>query len=746
MAVLFGISTICYPIDSMKKRQTVFVSNRLAVSVAREGDEITFRRSVGGLATGLSSVSSGDEHPLWVGWSGVLDDEVNAGQRREITSRLRCEHHAVAVPLTGEEFEPFYSGFCNDTIWPLFHYFPTIARYNHAWWEGYRLVNERFFKTLQTVLRPGARVWVHDYHLFLLPELIKRHFPTVEVGFFLHIPFPSYELFRLLPWREEILNGVLGADLIGFHTYDYARHFLSSVRRLLGYDHSMGVIRAARRAVKVDVFPMGIDWDRYVNAGRTDAVREIASSIGSRYAGQRLVLSVDRLDYSKGIPSRIRAFGRFLDRYPDYHQRVTLIMIVSPSRESVPHYVELRREVEELVSQINGRLSTLDWVPIHYHYQTASFEELSALYRAAEVLLVTPLRDGMNLIAKEYLAARTDNHGCVVLSETAGAARELSEAILVNPSDIDGIADALHEGLTQPRARQEANLERMRGRIQRLTVQRWAADFLEKLDDTRAMQASFRAQPLGHEEEREIVSRWKASQERIILLDYDGTLVPFFRHPEMARPDGELQELLRELSASGATVVISSGRDRDNLERWLGDLPVGMGAGHGAWIRPIDGAWQAASVSVPEWKEEIEPIMQRTVDRTPGSHLEYKAFSLAWHYRNCEPELAAVRLSELRETLIGLTDNLELSVLDGNRVLEVKPAHIHKGRVVNEFLSHAHYDICVAIGDDATDEYMFQALTTGAVSIKVGVGTTAARYSIDGVKEVRALLSRLAEG
>ena len=727
-------------------KQTIFVSNRLAVCVDRGPEGLTFTPSVGGLATGLSSVSTGPRPPLWVGWSGLAEEELSAEEQDQVRRELRANHAAVAVPLSRRHLELFYSGFCNDTIWPLFHYFPTYAEYVSETWDSYRAVNRQFFEVLAAEMEPEATVWVHDYHLMLLPGLIREHFPRAEIGFFLHIPFPSYEIFRLLPVREQILDGLLGADLIGFHTYDYARHFLSSVRRLLGHDHAMGVISAANRVVKVDAFPMGIDWDRFSGAESLPEVQAVQEMLARQYGGRKLILSVDRLDYSKGIPNRIAAFRRLLERYPERVGTVALLIVVSPSRESVPQYMELKREVDELVSDINGRWSTLDWDPIHYQYQTASFQELNAMYRQANVLLVTPLRDGMNLIAKEYIAARNDGQGILVLSETAGAACELSEAIQVNPNDLDEIADAMNAALDQTPDEQAGNMAAMRERVRRFTVQYWAGDFLEKLRGIRAVQATQQARPLDSKAKAEIETRWNAATGILLFLDYDGTLVRFHRRPDDARPDASLLELLRNLnSLPGVNLVLSSGRDRSNLERWFSAERFLIGAGHGAWIREEDGNWHAAPVQVPDWKDAIRPILQRMVDRTPGASMEEKDFSLAWHYRNSEPELATVRMAELRETLITLTNNLELSVLDGNRVLEVKPAHIHKGRIVHHFLDRAAWDLVMAIGDDATDEYMFQALPLKAISIKVGVGATAAEYSIDGVERVRQFLHALWE-
>lgn len=717
----------------------------MTVTVGRTPEGFTYTPSVGGLATGLSSVSTGDRPPLWVGWSGIAEDELSSSEAESIRTALRRDHSAVAVPITSEELDLFYSGFCNDTIWPLFHYFPTYTEYRTETWDEYRKINHRFFDVLAEVMEPDAVVWVHDYQLMLLPELIKERFPESQVGFFLHIPFPSYEVFRLLPSRELILEGLLGADLIGFHTYDYARHFLSSVRRLMGFDNSMGIIRTDKRAVKVDVFPMGIDWDRFVSAGDLPRVKEVRAMLDQQYAGQKLVLSVDRLDYSKGIPTRIRAFGRLLERHPEFAGQVTLLIIVSPSRESVPRYMDLKREVDELVSDINGRYSTLDWTPIHYQYQTASFEELSAIYRRADVLLVTPLRDGMNLIAKEYLVARTDEQGVLVLSETAGAARELSEALLVNPSDLDGIADTIRDALEQPREEQLRNMRAIRDRLKRFTVQYWAQDFLATLNGVQEIQALHRARALDKTAEAAILERWQQAETILLLLDYDGTLVRFRSRPEKARPDEELQELLRELNRlGGVQVVISSGRDRANLQEWFPDDTLAIGAGHGAWIREEGKGWHAVPLQNMDWKDTIRPIIQSTVDRTPGSALEEKDFSLAWHYRNSEPELAGVRLAELRDALITLTGNLELSVLDGNRVLEIKPTSVHKGRVAYHFLEQQDWDLAIAIGDDATDEYMFNALPADkGITIKVGAGTTDAQYSITGIGNVHKLLKKL---
>jgi len=491
---------------------------------------------------------------------------------------------------------------------------------------------------------------------------------------------------------------------------------------------------------------MGIDWERFASAGSDPLVSDRIAQVEQRYQRGTVILSVDRLDYSKGIPGRLRAYQRLLEQYGDLHEKVVMVLIVSPSRESVPRYMELKSEVDELVSTINGAYSTLSWTPIQYRYQTASFDELCALYHRADVLLVTPMRDGMNLIAKEYIAVRGDRPGVLVLSETAGAARELSEAIVVNPSDITDIARAMYDAIQMPDEKRAEAMRLMSARISRHTVQYWASSFLEKLEGMPSLQASYRASPLRKEKRSQLLDQWRSARKALVLLDYDGTLQHFFRRPEQARPDEEIYRLLESLvRLDGVSVVISSGRDRANLQEWFGHLSVGLGAGHGSWLRARVGSWEEAPMIAPDWKESIRPVIDASVDRTPGSYLEEKEFSLAWHYRDSEPELAGIRLAELRETLIGLTENLELSVLDGNRVIEVKPANVHKGRVSQHFAALEPWDFIIAIGDDVTDEMMFQGLPESAWTIKVGVGMTSARCSLDSVKSVRALLGDMAE-
>lgn len=719
----------------------ILVSNRLATSVKVREGEPTFSPSVGGLATGLSSLHA-QEDSLWVGWSGVAEDDITPELSRRIAASLRSEHKSVSVPLTHADLDQFYYGFCNNIIWPLFHYFPTYVEYDNTLWESYVAVNKRFFEQVAELIEPEDYVWIHDYQLMLLPDLVKDAFPDVKIGFFLHIPFPSYELFRLLPWRHEILTGLLGADLIGFHTYDYARHFLSSVRRITGFEHNMAKIMREHRLIKVDVFPMGIDYEKYSTAPDRPGVQDGIKRMRSELEGQRLILSVDRLDYSKGILQRLRAFQRFLETQRDYHEKVSMVMIVAPSRTEVPQYIELKRVIDELVGEINGTYGTISWTPIVYFYRAFPFEELTALYYLAEILLVTPIRDGMNLIAKEYIAANTQKRGVVILSETAGAARELGEALIVNSSNIDEIADSILIALELPLEERRLKNDRMHRRLSRYNVMQWAHDFMDKLTQTADIQGPLLAKQLTRTVFDRIVTDYHKASRRLLLLDYDGTLTRSTDRPERAAPDEEIKRILSRLGAVKANeVVVISGRGKSFLDEHLGELDITLIGAHGVWMREAGTEWRVIEHISNEWKETIEPILQLHVDRTPGAAVEETEYSLAWHYRRAEPELAAVRLAELKDALLSLTSNLDVSIVDGNKVLEIKNTNVNKGRAATACYAKDQWDFVIAIGDDWTDEDIFTILPSNAYTIRVGADVSSATYYLKSVAEVRELLS-----
>lgn len=729
----------------------IIASNRLPVNIKKKENKLELFPSAGGLATGLKSYHKSN-NSIWLGWPGI--DASSEKEASEVTKLLQKEH-CLPIFLNQGLIDKFYDGFSNATLWPLFHYFTEYTIFKEEHWHAYKTVNELFAEKIIANANENDTVWVHDYQLLLLPNILKTKRPDLTIGFFLHIPFPSYEMFRILPWREEILSGILGADLIGFHTYDYARHFLSSVKRLLGYDIEFNTISMDNRQVDVDVFPMGIDYQKFEKKAQEvqskpiqerskehqDIDRFLLSS-----PDRKLILSIDRLDYTKGIPERLKAFRYFLQKHPEYKEQVSLIMLTVPSRVDVEQYQSLRGEVEELVGGINGEFGTINWNPIIYFYRSLPFENLIELYSSADIALLTPLRDGMNLVAKEFVASKINHKGVLILSEMAGASKEMGEALSVNPNNVEDVSNAIYKALTMSTEEQSKAINSMQERITRYDVYKWASEFIKSLNKTSEKQAEHQARKVSKTLVKNINDNFSKSSSKVLFLDYDGTLQRFFDNPKSAKPDKELIELLDNLAADpGTELVIISGRDKDTLNEWFGERAYTLIAEHGAWIKLKGEEWKERNQAQSTWKENIRPIIESYVDRTPGSLLEEKTHSLVWHYRKSDVDLGALRALELHTDLSVLIVNQELEILEGSKVVEVKVSGINKGHAAIEYMQSNSFDFILAIGDDWTDEYLFKDLPKESITIKVGTHRSAAKYYVGNYKEVRSLLNRLLE-
>lgn len=727
----------------------IIASNRLPVKISEVDGEFTVEPSAGGLATGLKSYHKQNDS-VWIGWPGI---DVTETKKKKEVEVLLAKEQCIPVYLDSELIENFYDGFSNTTLWPLFHYFTEYATFKEIYWDAYKKVNEMFAESILKNAKEGDTIWVHDYQLLLVSDLIRKQRPDIKIGFFLHIPFPSYEIIRILPWREEILNGMLGADLIGFHTYDYARHFISSVKRLLGHDIDFNTISIDGRHVYVDVFPMGIDYEKF----KSKALEVQSKPIQERsklhqdidrflmnVPDRKLILSIDRLDYTKGIPERIKAFKRFLTDHPEFREKVSLFMLTVPSRTDVEQYQNLKSEIEELVGSVNGEFGTLGWNPIIYFYRSLPFDNLIELYSSADIALLTPLRDGMNLVAKEFVATQAGHKGVLILSEMAGAAKELGEALSVNPSNIKDVSDAIYKALTMEPELQMSAMKTMQKRIERYDVHRWASDFMSSLVKTTQIQAMNQARKVSSKNIEEFLAKYNKAKNRLLFLDYDGTLQKFFSLPGDAKPDKELLELLKKSHEIPNTdLVIISGRDKGTLNEWFGDQGFSLIAEHGAWIKDKDGDWKERTQTRSTWKESIRPVLESYVDRTPGSLIEEKTHSLVWHYRRSDLELGVLRALELSTDLSNLILNKDLEILEGSKVIEIKVAGINKGKAALDYLQDSNYDFIMAMGDDWTDEYLFKELPEGSITIKVGTDRSEAKYYVNNYKEVRNLISKL---
>ena len=722
----------------------LIVANRLPITVKVTEAGVDVQRSTGGLATGLQGPHEQSDG-LWIGWLGAAE-ELGPERQAQLDAKLAAMR-LVAVPLPADLVTRYYEGFSNGVLWPLFHYLLEQVPLQVSDWDAYVEANERFADVVAAHYRPGDLIWVHDYQLLLLPELLRRRIPEARIGFFLHIPFPSEELFRTLPSRERLLEGILGADLIGFHTAAYLRHFATSLIDILGIAVDIDRVQLPLREVRLGVFPMGIDAASFSTTAADPAVE--AESMAIRGDGSvRVLVGIDRLDYTKGIPRRLLAYERLLHAHPELQERVRLIQVAVPSRTGVGAYQDFRTLVDQLVGRINGEFGTPRWVPVHYIFRALSESDLVALYLAADVMLVTPLRDGMNLVAKEFIASRNDGDGVLVLSEFAGASSELAEALRVNPYDVEGAAEVYYRALTMPSEERHARLAPLRSRVRTFDVHRWVASFLEQLEESTPI-APPRGQPAGTQAAREALSKRLAETDGLLLLlDYDGTLVPFAATPDLARPDAGLVTLLGAVAARPDTEVhVVSGRARDALDHWLGHLSVWLHAEHGFWSRaPNSPEWVPAAEPGGSWREPVLAILRDITARTPGSLIETKAAAVAWHYRMADPEIGARRANELRLHLNQVLSNQPVEILPGHRLLEIRPYGIHKGRIVAQLSSERlGGTTVVAIGDDRTDEDLFAALPADAITIRVGPGPTRARFRLEGISAVRAFLQTLVD-
>jgi trehalose 6-phosphate synthase/phosphatase len=711
----------------------IVVSNRLPVTVVREGGRTTIRHSAGGLVSALEPVLM-HRGGTWVGWSGTTADVPVELPTADLPYRL------VAVPLSRGEVKGFYHSFANATLWPLFHGFPTRARFDRRSWEVYARVNHRFAAATADAADGVELVWVHDYQLMVTPAALRERLPDTRLAFFLHIPFPPFDLFRLLPWDRELLRGLLGCDLIGFHSQGYVRNFLDSVERLLGVrvDRDTQLIEYAGRTVRVGAFPLGIDFDVY------DA-RARAAPPGARQ-DVRIVLGVDRLDYTKGIPERIRAFERLLELHPEHRERVILLQLAVPSRSEVPEYRRLKREIDELVGRVNGRFGTPQWAPIHYLHRGATPEHLVQLYRDAHVGLVTPLRDGMNLVAKEYVACQVGDPGVLVLSRFAGASETMREALLVNPYNIDATAEALHRALTMDEAERRSRLAALRWRERRYNVHAWVDDFLQA---TRAINAGIRP-PTPADFEAWLGTRL-AGARLALFLDYDGTLTPIVEHPAQAQLSPDMRRALRACARRpDMDVAIISGRALHDLQAIVGEPRLIYAGNHGLEIAAPDMP-PYRHPDLPHFIERLNALADDLdVLAADGAWVERKQATLTLHYRSVDPSR--------RPALIDRAKNMIAAAgfqpRDGICTVEARPPiGWDKGQAVLHVLrqrygpSWSERARPVYLGDDQTDEDAFRVLAGLGVTFRVGGAdslTFADRW-LPNVAAVQALLEWLAE-
>ncbi|OJJ61644.1 hypothetical protein ASPSYDRAFT_56871 [Aspergillus sydowii CBS 593.65] len=659
---------------------------------------------------------------------------VNTSDRERLEKQLSSTRHGKIAPvwlsdesevpedLVHLEDQSRWRRYAEKELYALLHYKqhgPTDGRFERDSWADYVKMNRLFADRIIREYKEGDIVWIHDYHLFLLPSILRQHIPNVYIGFYLHSPFPSSEFMRCLAKRKEILTGVLGANMIGFQTFSYSRHFSSCCTRVLGFESNSAGVDAYGAHVAVDVFPIGIDAGTIQKAAFESIDTENAvAGLRKLYAGVKIIVGRDRLDSARGVAQKLQAFETFLERFPEWRDKVVLIQVTSPTsveEEKEEHKIASR--ISNLVDTINGRFGSLSFSPVKYYPQYLSPHEYFALLRVADVGLITTVRDGMNTTSLEYIICQQDGHSPLILSEFSGTAGALSSAIHINPWDTIGVADAINRALTVPAAEKKEQHSKLYKHVTTNTVSAWSNQFISRLltnlssfDQSVATPALDRAK---------LLKQYRKARKRLFMFDYDGTLTPIVKDPQSAIPSDRVLRTLKSLAADPRNAVwIISGRDQAFLDEWMGHIPeLGLSAEHGCFIRmPRSDIWQnLAETTDMGWQREVMEIYQHFTERTQGSFIERKKVALTWHYRRADPEYGAFQARECRKQLEEhVSKTWDVEVMAGKANLEVRPRFVNKGfiatRLVEAYENGKIPEFILCSGDDFTDEDMFRAL------------------------------------
>ncbi|RAR03617.1 glycosyltransferase family 20 protein [Stemphylium lycopersici] len=636
--------------------------------------------------------------PVW------LVDEVDDGKDEYV---LKSQSH--------------WRTYAEHELYTLFHYKqnePADGRAARKSWADYYRMNKLFADRILEIYKPGDIVMVHDFYLMLLPSLLRQRLPNIYIGFFLHIPFPSSEFYRCLSRRKEILEGVLGANMIGFQSYSYARHFSSCCTRILGFDSSSEGVDAYGAHVAVDVFPIGINAVSTQRQAFGDPdIEEKLKGIREMYAGKKLIVGRDRLDAVRGVVQKLQAFQLFLEKYPEWQGKVVLIQVTSPSGvhtdRSDGAQEKVVNKISDLAAKINGTYGTLDFTPVRHFPQYLSREEYFALLRIADIGLITSVRDGMNTTSMEYIICQKDNHGPLILSEFSGTSSSLGSASHINPWDMGGVADAINNALKQDEAERARVHQELYRHVVENNVQSWTNNYLKRLmtnlssfDQTFATPALDRAK---------LLFQYRQAKKRLFMFDYDGTLTPIVKDPQAAIPSDRVIRTLKTLSADPTNAVwIISGRDQAFLDEWMGHIPeLGLSAEHGSFMRPPRSQdWENLTETEDmSWQNEVLDTFQHYTERTQGSFIERKKIALTWHYRRADPEYGAFQARECQKHLERtVAKKYDVEVMTGKANLEVRPRFVNKGEIAKRLVQEYGEgtgnapEFVLCMGDDFTDE------------------------------------------
>ncbi len=662
----------------------LIVANRLPVTLTVEDDgSIRWAKSSGGLAEAIECLlRAQDREPgesMQLAWIGWLGDEVDYDKQVALKNQMFSESSYMPVFLTTEQADLYYNGFCNDILWPLFNYVPlstgsTVMQ--SKYWDSYVEANQVFADTVFETWQPGDMIWVHDYQLMLVPQMLRKKLQDVRIGFFLHTPFPTSEVYRVLPFREHILEALLNCDLIGFHCFSYARHFLRSCAEILGLETSPKGVDVGGRVVRIGIFPIGIDPAKWEARCLTDSVQVRLTDLREQFVGKKVIVGIDRLDPIKGIPHKLIAMETFLDRYPQWQGNVVMIQVCVPSRVEVEKYANVQDDVNQLVGRINSKFGKVDFNPIHCINRSIDGDELCALYTLADMLAVTSLRDGMNLISFEFVACQREHCGVLLLSEFAGAAQNFSAAVQINPWNISETADAFDYALGLSVEERQERHSLLFDYVNKYTSLRWGhtfiADLQQELEIDDKISSSTRKLRKG-----DVFSSYHRSQKRLLLLGYEGVLSRTGSLPKLSHPSKQLLGILRSLCRDVKnTVFLICGHTRAQLTDWFGALDIGLIAEHGCFLKwpGKDTEWQQTlPPQDPSWRDAVLPILQSYASSVQGSFVYEKELTLSWTYHHAASEFGDWQANELMGYLNEVLSNIPIDAIMCRRFIELRP-------------------------------------------------------------------------
>lgn len=675
--------------------------------------------------------------PILVSWPGEwgresdteqcsnVNEAVHEDLEHKLTEATGCTVKPVWMDTHGADSE-IWNMYALNVIWPTLHYIQGDGinsdmdggNQEKEWWKNYIKLNESYRDRILEVYRPGDIIWVHDFYLLLLPQLLRMALPQATIGLFVHAPFPSSEYFRCIPQRNQLLEGMLGANLVSFQSPAYCRHFISSCTRLLGVESAhMHEISAFGVHVSIEALPIGIDTKKVESDAFQPGILEKVQAIRDLYPDKKIIVGRDRLDSVRGVVQKLQAFEMFLHMYPEWHQKVVLIQVTSPSH-SVASKVETK--VSDLVFHINGAYGELNFSPVHHYPQHIAKDEYLALLRVADLGLITSVRDGMNTTSLEFVVCQKENHSPIILSEFTGTATNLQDAIQVNPWDALEVAETINNSLKLADMDPLQNKERedkLYKYVTTHTVQDWVSQFMRRLTQNVAKHSLNHVTPLLDQEK--VYKNYQNASQRLFLFDYDGTLTPIVKEPSAAIPSSKLYTILDALCADPKNVVwIISGRDQQFLDTWIGSKykSINFSAEHGCFVKKAgEDHWVNLTEQVDmSWQSRVMELFNSYTERTQGTTIEKKKASLTWHYRRADPDFGAFQASNLRDNLEQMIAPLyDVEVMAGKANIEVRPRQFNKGEIVKHIINDFEEkpDFVMCLGDDATDEDMFRSLS-----------------------------------